>query len=182
MKHIPLALLALSALLVACSDKAPPPAAPAPAAPQAAAPAAPAAFAPPSGTRPGSVSATPKTTTQCSIDTISDVIAKPSNTVADKAQVKFHGWAADADSGTLPKEVYVEIDGPSKTYVQATLGAERPDVASHFNKPTLATAGWNAQTNVTSLSGAAYALRIIQVMPDNSSTVCETTRVLDLTR
>lgn len=180
MKHTPIALFALSALLVACSDKAPP--APASAPPQAAAPATPVAFAPPSGTRPSGVSATPKSTPHCSIDTISDVIAKPSNTVADKAQVKLHGWAADPDNGVLPKEVYVEIDGPSKTYVQATLGAARSDVATHFNKPTLANAGWNAQANVTSLSGAAYALRIIQVMPDGSSTICETTRVLDLTR
>ena len=55
-----------------------------------------------------------------------------------------------------------------------------PDVAKHFNKPSLATAGWHAAANLTALPGGSYAVRVIQVNSDGTGSLYGPQRVLVL--
>ena len=175
-----LTLLTLAAMLAACSDKAPNNApAPAGAASTAGAPVED-DYRAPSPARPTTLAATPKSTNQCSIDMVNYAVAAPTNAIADKAHVKLQGWAADATQGVLPRQVYVEIEGAQKSWVRAVIGMERPDVATHFNKPELGKAGWSAFANLSALPAGAYTLRIVQILPDNAETLCDAQRTLTL--
>lgn len=171
-----LTLLTLTAMLAACSDKAPP-AAPTPIAAPAAAPVE---YLAPTNSRATTMTAALKPSTQCSIDMVGDAVATPVNTVVDKSKVKFNGWAADATQGTLPREVFLELEGTQKMWVRAVTGAIRPDVATHFKNPSITNAGWNAFANLSTLPAGSYTLRIVQIMGDNSETLCETQRKLTL--
>jgi len=107
---------------------------------------------------------------------VNDVAAKESTVITDKAKVRLQGWAADAVAGTTPKEVYLELEGPTKAYVQAATNVSRPDVATHFNKPALASSGWNAFANVSALPAGSYVARVIQVNGDGTGSLCDAHR------
>ena len=173
-----LPLFTLAAALAACSDKAP---ANAPAATASAA-GAPVEddYRAPSPARPTTVTATLKSTTHCSIDMVNYAVATPSNVIADKAHVKLQGWAADATQGIVPRQVYVEIEGTEKSWVRAVTGIDRPDVATHFNTPAIGKAGWSAFVNLATFPAGTYTLRIVQILPDNSETLCDPQRKLTL--
>ena len=183
MKHsrTPFAIATLLAALTACSDKAPEQAA-GPTAVTGVSPAgsADAAFSAPSAVRPASIPNALKTTDHCSIDMVNDVAAIESTVITEKAKVRLHGWAADAAAGTTPKDVYLELDGPTKAYVQATTNVSRPDVAKHFNKLALASSGWNAFTNLSALPAGSYVARVIQVNGDGTGSLCDSKRKLFL--
>jgi hypothetical protein len=171
-------LLTFAAALVACSDKAPANA-PATAASAAGVPVE-EDYRAPSPARPTTLTATPKSTNQCSIDMVNYAVAAPSNTVVDKAHVKLQGWAADATQGIVPRQVYVEIEGSQKMWARAVIGIDRPDVVTHFNKPELGKAGWSAFINLSTLPAGKYTLHIVQILPDNSETLCNPQRTLTL--
>lgn len=171
--------LVFAAALVACSDKAPD----ANTAPGSAASArlpmvSTAPLSLPSVARPASLPLDLSSTDQCFVDRINDAAAKVSTTVTDKSILSLHGWAADVAAGTTAKEVYLELDGPNKQYVKALVGVSRPDVAEHFKKPSLGSAGWDVSTTLTGLPNGSYVLRVIQLHVGNIASVCETSRVI----
>lgn len=134
----------------------------------------------PSPARPTTLTATPKPTSQCSIDMVNYTVAAPSNTIVDKTRLKLQGWAADATQGIVPRQVYVEIEGSQKMWARAVIGIDRPDVVTHFNKPELSKAGWSAFINLSTLPAGTYTLHIVQILPDNSETLCNPQRTLTL--
>lgn len=170
-----LTLLSLTAMLVACSEKAP-------TAPSTAAPASAPVdeYVAPNISRPTTLTAALKPTGHCSIDMVNYAVAAPSNTVTDKTKVKLQGWAADATQGLLPQQVYLELEGAQKMWVRAVTGTDRPDVATHFKNPQLQNAGWSAFANLSTLPAGTYTLRVVQIMNDHSETLCETQRKLVL--
>lgn len=160
----------LASLLAACSDKP-----------------VPVVATPPSVLGSGAVSATrPATipeplaiTQDCSVDLVNDAIATELTPVADKTKVRLSGWAADPVVGTLPKVVFLEIGGANKVYMQVALGLARPDVATHFSKPELANAGWQATLDMSALKPGNYELRIIQ-LGTVANTICDARKSLTL--
>ena len=105
--------------------------------------------------------------------------AKESTTVQDKSKLALQGWAANTVSGTLPKEVYLEVNGPSKAYIKADLGISRPDVAEHFKNPALTMAGWTAFANLSALPAGTYTVKVIQSTGETGS-ACDAQRALVL--
>lgn len=161
----------LASLLAACSDK--------PAAPAAAVAPAVLGVGPVVALRPAAIPDSLAITQDCSVDLVNDAIATEVMPVANKTQVRLSGWAADPVAGTLPKAVYLEIGGANKVYAQVALGGARPDVATHFAKPSLATAGWQATLDMGAVKPGNYELRIIQI-GDTANTICDARKALTL--
>ncbi len=134
----------------------------------------------PSELRPPVIPAALTSTGQCSIDHINAVAATETTTLVDKTRVTLDGWAADATTGSLPKSVFLELEGPVKRYLQANLGVSRPDVATHFQKPALANAGWEVLATLADLPPGSYVLRVIQVGATDTGTLCDARRTVFL--
>ena len=113
------------------------------------------------------------------MDMVNDVVATEVTPVADKSKIRLSGWAADPVAGTLPKAVYLEIGGINKVYTQVALGVARPDVATHFDKPALANAGWQATVDMGAVTPGNYELRIIQ-LGTMTNTICDARKSLTL--
>ena len=129
--------------------------------------------------RPANIPEQLTITQDCSVDLVNDAVATEVVAVADKTKVRLSGWAADATSGSLPKAVFLEIGGVKKVYVSVALGVARPDVATHFNKPALASAGWQAGLDMSTLPAGNYELRVIQ-LGEAASTICDARKALTL--
>lgn len=165
-----LASALLACALAACSDKPAAPAAPVPAANGA---------TPVSAVRPAQIPEPLTITQDCSVDTVNDAVATEVTPVADKTKVRLSGWGADAAAGTLPKAAYLEIGGAKKVYAPIGLGVARPDVATHFGKPALGNAGWQATVDLSSLPAGNHELRIIQ-LGDAANTICDARKAVTL--
>lgn len=160
----------LACVLAACSEKPAAPVAPVSAANGA---------TPVSAVRPADIPEPLAITQDCSVDLVNDAVATELTAVADKTQVRLSGWAAGSAAGTLPKAVYLEIGGVKKVYAPVMLGVARPDVATHFNKPALATAGWQVSVDMRTLQAGHYELRLIQ-LGDTANTICDARKALTL--
>jgi hypothetical protein len=129
--------------------------------------------------RPFNIPAKLSTTEPCSLDSVNDQPAQDTNSVVDKTKVKFTGWAGNVASGTSPKEVWIELVGSNSAYVKAIRGGKRPDVASYFNKPGLADAGWETYADLSGLAAGDYKVRVNMVDGQQGLT-CETKRVIKI--
>jgi phosphoglycerol transferase len=100
----------------------------------------------------------------CSIDSINEEKVSGVSGSAQRA-VPFHinGWVANIDSGVALPDVYVEISsvGGKRFYLHGSRYA-RGDVATHFNKPSVAQSGFVASGEVSALPPGSYQLRILQ--------------------
>ena len=167
----PLLVAVIVLSLAGCSEKEPEKA-PTPAASPAAAPAP--SFAKATTVRPAVIQSTRSLPNACSFDAVNDQPPKDAS-ISDKARVKLHGWAGNVPAGTSPKQVFVEFEGPSKVYVQATHGIKRPDVADALKKPGLVDTGWVAYADLSDAAAGAYKVRIIQVEVQ-SGLVCDSNK------
>ena len=167
----PLLIAAMGLSLVACSEK-PPEKPAAPVATQAS------GIAKATAARPAVIQSTQSLPNACALDSVNDQLGKDAS-ISDKARVKLSGWAGNVPAGTSPKQVFVEIDGPSKVYVQAALGIKRQDVADHFKKPGLADVGWVANADLSELAAGAYKVRTIQV-EGQTGLVCDSNKSIVL--
>jgi len=159
----PLLVAAIGLTLAACSEKQPEKAAtPAP------------IYAKATTVRPAAIQSTQSLPDACSFDSVNDQPVKDAS-ILDKTKIKLIGWAGNVPAGTSPKQVFVELDGPSKAYLQATLGIKRPDVANNFKKPGLADTGWVANADLSEMAAGAYKVRIIQV-DGQSALVCDSNK------
>jgi hypothetical protein len=129
--------------------------------------------------RPSSLPATLDITEPCSLDAVNDQPAQDTNSIADKAKVKLQGWAGNVASGTSPQEVWIELVGENTAYVKAIRGAKRPDVASFFNKPGLADAGWEVYADLSGLAAGTYKVRIA-MLDGQQGFACETKRAIQI--
>jgi len=110
----------------------------------------------------------------CSLDAINESPAQESNRINNK-QVTLAGWAANVTSGVAANEIWLEFSGSKNFYLKAAVKEQRPDVASHFNKPAMLDSGWKAFADLGNLSAGEYKVRIL--MPDTSRhLVCDTKR------
>lgn len=111
----------------------------------------------------------------CSLDAINGSAAQEDNRVNNKSQVTLAGWAANVPSGVTANEIWLEFSGSKSFYLKAAVREQRPDVASHFNKPGLLDSGWKAFIDLGNLSAGDYKVRIL--MPDTGGyLVCDTKR------
>ena len=164
-----LLVAAIGVSLAACSEKPPEKAAT-----QVAGPAPAPIYAKATAVRPAEIQSTRSLPDACRLDSVNDQTAKDV-AISDKAKVKLAGWAGNVPAGTSPKQIFVELEGPSKAYVRAAQGIKRPDVADHFKKPGLADSGWIAYADLSEMAAGAYKVRIIQV-EGQAGLVCESNK------
>ncbi len=129
--------------------------------------------------RPSNIPSMLTTTEPCSLDAVNDQPAQDTYLVVDKTKVKFAGWAGNVANGTSPKEVWLELVGSDSAYVKAIRGGKRPDVASSFNKPGLADAGWELYADLSVLAAGDYKAQILMVDGQQGLT-CETKRAIKI--
>jgi hypothetical protein len=111
----------------------------------------------------------------CSLDAINESPAKENNRINNKSQVTLAGWAANVPNGVAATEIWLEFSGSKYFYLKAAVKEQRPDVASHFNKPAMLDSGWRAFADLGILSAGDYKVRIL--MPDMAGySVCDTKR------
>jgi hypothetical protein len=101
-------------------------------------------------------------------------------TVSDKSKVKFVGWTANVEKGTIPQFVYLKFEGPMQAYLKIETRLNRPDVATYFNKLDLAVSGWEAYADLTALASGTYKVKIIQIEGKNGL-LYDTDRSFNLT-
>lgn len=115
----------------------------------------------------------------CALDATNDQPAQDTIQVTDKAKLKLAGWAGNVTGGSVPQDLYIELDGAKKYYFKAVPGQSRPDVASFFKKPGLTNSGWEALADVSDLSPGSYKLKTIQI-EGQGGLLCDTKRMLVL--
>lgn len=81
--------------------------------------------------------------------------------------LKINGWLATSTKlGTVPDKVYVVLsDEKKKSYFIDTKQTKRPDVAKHYNMPSLDLTGYEATANVSKLVGQ-YRLKLAYLKND----------------
>lgn len=119
-----------------------------------------------SAVRPTSIPSKLDSSDACSIDTVNDKARGLTSSITDKEKVKFSGWIGNTITGTTPKDVIIELEGSSKIYLSASRGLKRPDVAAHFNRPSLVDSGWNSYSDLKDVASGSYTLRVIQIEGD----------------
>lgn len=111
----------------------------------------------------------------CSLDAINESSTQENNHINNKSQVTLAGWAANVPNGVAATEIWLEFSGSKNFYLKAAVKEQRPDVASHFNKPAMLDSGWRAFADLGTLSAGDYKVRIL--MPDTGRyLVCDTKR------
>lgn len=128
-----------------------------------------------SAARPTEIPADSKVVEGCALDSVDGQAVVTTGQVANKENVRLSGWAGDVENGTSPEVIYLQLDGPQALYVRAARGAQRPDVATHFGKPGLADAGWDANVDLSAMPAGTYKVHVIQLV-DGGAIACDTVR------
>ena len=113
--------------------------------------------------RPANIPATLTWGADGSLDAVNDKPAQQLVTVMDKAKVKLLGWAGNIEKGTVPQDVYLEFEGPTRAYFKITTRLKRPDVVAYLKKPGLKDSGWVAYADLTALAIGTYKVKIVQI-------------------
>ncbi len=115
----------------------------------------------------------------CSLDAINKSPALEKNRINNKSQATLSGWAANVPSGVAATEIWLDFSGSKNFYLKAEVKEQRPDVASHFNKPAMLDSGWKAFVDLGTLSAGDYKVRIL--MPDAGRYLaCDTKRQISV--
>lgn len=117
----------------------------------------------------------------CAIDSINGRPASTTTRVGVREGLHIAGWAVDANSGTAPAVVFVELQAPDgkSLFVQAQR-SQRPDLAAAYSKPSLVTGGLDAFVGRNRLSPGTYRIRLLQI-EGNAVIECDTNRYLEIT-
>jgi hypothetical protein len=100
----------------------------------------------------------------CSIDEIDGarVAGTAASPVANASAVKISGWIGDDASKARPSEPALRVTGADGRVWEIALGApvSRGDVAKHFGSDGMASAGFDATYDLSSLPAGDYAIGI----------------------
>ncbi|QGZ60817.1 glycosyltransferase family 87 protein [Paraburkholderia acidisoli] len=110
----------------------------------------------------------------CSIDMLNNRGYVGVPTVSTRDTISLTGWAIDAKNVRLPDAVFIRLESSNgKSYfANAKLGLYRPDIPEGLKLPsTLADAGYEARTNLSSLTPGQYGISVI-VQSGNQGFVC----------
>ncbi len=78
------------------------------------------------------------------------------------------GWAFDAQSGNVPTDVSLWVDGVRRG--RANIAIVRADVAAHFNRPEVSVSGFTCMLPTTNLSVGQHVLRLAFTFGNNGQT------------
>ncbi|MBN8947707.1 MAG: hypothetical protein J0I74_11405 [Rhodanobacter sp.] len=84
----------------------------------------------------------------------------------------FRGWAL-AEDKHVAKEIRFVLKGAEDFVISVKSGVDRPDVGSHFNDPSLNSAGFNFSTTLNAVPAGAYHVLLVTQLGDVSYS-CET--------
>jgi hypothetical protein len=72
------------------------------------------------------------------------------------------GWAfIDTSKSTKGDSIFLTLNNDNRSYLASTMKFERPDLVSHFNKPDLINAGFNAFIFKDNIEPGSYTLGIL---------------------
>lgn len=105
---------------------------------------------------PASSSGNALTVSTCNLDAIND---KPvgSESLAHASTATFSGWAAGAQTDSVPADVQLVLKGTRDYAVNAATGMPRPDVAKANSRSGWAAAGYSVQADLSAVAPGTYA-------------------------
>ena len=122
----------------------------------------------------------PTPSKSCALDEVNAAQSTRVFEVRGKSRLDAQGWVADADAGTVPGDALLVLaDGDKAFHVPVDMGLPRPDVASAFRKPALATAGFRLAASVEGLPQGAYHVAMAWRASDAWHR-CDTQRVIQV--
>lgn len=114
----------------------------------------------------------------CGLDHVGGVAAADVMIVKRHQDVALVGWAADAESGTIPSVVLIElVSGDKKFYALASRNAKHPGAGDALKLP-LADAGYAMLAAFKDVVGGTYAVNVLQVNVAGKGLTCDTKRKL----
>ena len=84
---------------------------------------------------------------------------------------KLIGFATNSETSTVPKSIVILLVGAESYGISATTGLERPDVATYFKIPALASAGYQIDAGFDAVNPREYA---VFVLDEKERIVCPT--------
>lgn len=116
-------------------------------------------------------------TDKCYVDNmIGATVDKTVFTASAISDVTVQGWLADTISGKVPSKMAVQFISANNQMVysfEGNTGIKRPDVASAFKSPNIASAGFEVKGVFKSAPAGEYAIQVIGEM-DGKLLVCRT--------
>lgn len=118
----------------------------------------------------------------CALDGIEGAGKLPDGNYVSLSNAKLRvvGWMADVNADQAPREVSVILQGPNGSVTTQGKGSTepRPDVAAAFNKPAIASAGYNVSFELgKSLPNGTYNI-VLNGVFDNRVGVCNTNKTI----
>lgn len=96
----------------------------------------------------------------CNLDKVSDQIAD--NAPVDHIGVaRFSGWAADTETGMVPRKVQLILMGARDYAVEADTGGSRPDVAAGLDVPAFASSGFLVNAQMSAVPVGDYKVALV---------------------
>jgi hypothetical protein len=126
----------------------------------------------------------PAQVASCALDNVGGVAATAVMRVKRLRGTRLIGWAADADSGTIPPVVLIELvsgdvkTGEEKFYAPASRTTRRPDRAEAVKALPLVDAGYDLLASFKDVPRGEYAVNVVQVNVSGNVVTCDTQRKL----
>jgi hypothetical protein len=115
----------------------------------------------------------------CALDYVGDVAAADVMRVKRGRDTRLIGWAADADSGTIPPVVLIElVSAEKKFYASASRVTRSAGVAGGVTALPLVDAGYDLLASFKHVAGDEYAVNVVQVNVAGKVLTCDTKRKL----
>lgn len=105
----------------------------------------------------------------CALDSINGAVAVDGRfEVSSNQPAVFEGWVSTSNL-ERPERFTIVLDGQTDFQINASTGVPRDDVASAYEKPALANAGFRAELPALAVPAGDYAINLVH--EDNGHTV-----------
>lgn len=118
-----------------------------------------------------------RTTSDCSLDRISDRKGRDGTRLPRAGGVLFGGWIADRQQAAAPASLSVVLRGGQDYFVDGSNGAARADVAAAFNNAEFERAGFNLGADLDQVVPGEYRVQLVAHY-EGASLACDTGKSL----
>jgi hypothetical protein len=132
----------------------------------------------------------------CALDRVASAEAQPVTAVKRDQETMLIGWSADAEGGTVPPVVLVQLSPPEDAKAEdkkapaskaktekvfsaaATRITKRVDVADALKNPAFVDSGYDLLASFKNVPAGEYTVNVVQVTAAGKALLCDTRRKL----
>lgn len=97
----------------------------------------------------------------CNLDEINGQPAASTPSLSRTSAATFTGWAADLESGSVPANIKLVLQGANDYLVTTTTGMSRQDVADANKAPALVNAGYSVTAGLSAVPVGQYKVVVL---------------------